>query len=273
MRATPPSARMSAGTRSSAITAAAPASSAIFAWSAVTTSMITPPLSISARPRLDSKCPRLHETPQDTQARLLGGLRPGPARRVAGARARTRRSRVPSMPQELRDLAPDARLRLDHEVVRVHADPRRRVRDRRRRACRGRRALRADVPDHQRGIALVREAADRRDAEVRAARPCAGPGPPRAGAAASRSCAPRPRSRRWPPGGLRTRGCWSTLWRGVFGQRVVSSCARRSRSARRGPRAIWISDSSSGRSSLLGYDWSSTAPNGSKSTLRVTSRL
>src|SRR4051794_40443567 len=52
MRATPPSLRMSAGTRSSAITAAAPASSAIFACSGVTTSMITPPLSISARPDL-----------------------------------------------------------------------------------------------------------------------------------------------------------------------------------------------------------------------------
>src|SRR5215208_4755858 len=50
IRATPPSARMSAGTRSSAITATAPASSAIRAWSAVVTSMITPPLSISARP-------------------------------------------------------------------------------------------------------------------------------------------------------------------------------------------------------------------------------
>ena len=50
MRATPPSARMSAGTRSSAITATAPDASAIFAWSALTTSMITPPLSISARP-------------------------------------------------------------------------------------------------------------------------------------------------------------------------------------------------------------------------------
>src|SRR5436190_11016397 len=50
MRATPPSRRMSAGTRSSAITEAAPASSAIFACSAVVTSMITPPLSISARP-------------------------------------------------------------------------------------------------------------------------------------------------------------------------------------------------------------------------------
>src|ERR671924_384682 len=52
MRATPPSLRMSAGTRSSAITATAPASSAIRASSAVVTSMITPPLSISARPLL-----------------------------------------------------------------------------------------------------------------------------------------------------------------------------------------------------------------------------
>ena len=50
IRATPPSRRMSAGTRSSAITAAAPAASAIFACSALTTSMMTPPLSISASP-------------------------------------------------------------------------------------------------------------------------------------------------------------------------------------------------------------------------------
>ena len=50
MRATPPSRRMSAGTRSSAITATAPDSSAIRACSASTTSMITPPFSISARP-------------------------------------------------------------------------------------------------------------------------------------------------------------------------------------------------------------------------------
>ena len=50
MRATPPSRRMSAGTRSSAITATAPASSAILACSALVTSMITPPFSISARP-------------------------------------------------------------------------------------------------------------------------------------------------------------------------------------------------------------------------------
>src|ERR671914_1303662 len=57
IRATPPSRRMSAGTRSNAITAAAPASSAIFACSGVTTSMITPPLSISARPALTLKVP------------------------------------------------------------------------------------------------------------------------------------------------------------------------------------------------------------------------
>lgn len=46
MRATPPSRRMSAGTRSSAITATAPASSATRACSALTTSMMTPPFSI-----------------------------------------------------------------------------------------------------------------------------------------------------------------------------------------------------------------------------------
>src|ERR1700710_1351781 len=57
IRATPPWARMSAGTRSRAITATAPASSAIFAWSGVTTSMITPPLSISAMPRFTREVP------------------------------------------------------------------------------------------------------------------------------------------------------------------------------------------------------------------------
>src|SRR6185312_9656689 len=48
---------MSAGTRSSAMTATAPASSAIFACSAFTTSMMTPPLSISASPRLTRLVP------------------------------------------------------------------------------------------------------------------------------------------------------------------------------------------------------------------------
>src|SRR2546429_2725660 len=50
IRATPPSARICAGTRSSAITATAPAFSAMTACSALVTSMMTPPLSISARP-------------------------------------------------------------------------------------------------------------------------------------------------------------------------------------------------------------------------------
>ena len=50
MRATPPSLRMSEGTRSSAMTAQAPASSAILAWAALVTSIMTPPLSISAKP-------------------------------------------------------------------------------------------------------------------------------------------------------------------------------------------------------------------------------
>src|SRR3954453_23582100 len=57
IRATPPSRRMSAGTRSSAMTAHAPASSAILACSAVTTSMMTPPFNISARPRLTGYVP------------------------------------------------------------------------------------------------------------------------------------------------------------------------------------------------------------------------
>src|SRR5207237_10931944 len=52
-----PSRRMSAGTRSRALTATAPASSAILACSAVTTSMMTPPLSISAKPALTFQVP------------------------------------------------------------------------------------------------------------------------------------------------------------------------------------------------------------------------
>ena len=48
MRDTPPAARMSAGMRSKAMTAQAPASSAMWACSGVVTSMMTPPLSIWA---------------------------------------------------------------------------------------------------------------------------------------------------------------------------------------------------------------------------------
>ena len=56
MRATPPSLRMSDGTRSSAITADAPASSAILACSALVTSMMTPPFNISASPTFTRNC-------------------------------------------------------------------------------------------------------------------------------------------------------------------------------------------------------------------------
>src|SRR5437588_8220296 len=80
MRATPPSRRMSAGTRSSAMTAQAPASSAIFACSAVVTSMMTPPFSIWARPRLSFTVPmsamctppvvRVSSTPDPIQAQF-----------------------------------------------------------------------------------------------------------------------------------------------------------------------------------------------------------
>ncbi len=70
MRATPPSARMSDGTRSSAITDAAPADSAIRACSASTTSMITPPLSISARPDLTRKV-AVSFTPPSRRGALL----------------------------------------------------------------------------------------------------------------------------------------------------------------------------------------------------------
>src|SRR5215467_9795843 len=72
--ATPPWARMSAGTRSSAITATAPASSAIFAWSAVTTSMITPPLSMSAMPRLTRAVPVSAAAPPSRAPGMLAAL-------------------------------------------------------------------------------------------------------------------------------------------------------------------------------------------------------
>src|SRR5215469_4586475 len=74
IRATPPSARISAGTRSSAITATAPASSAIFAWSAVTTSMITPPLSMSAMPRLTRAVPVAAAEPSSRAPGVLAAL-------------------------------------------------------------------------------------------------------------------------------------------------------------------------------------------------------
>ena len=79
MRATPPSRRMSAGTRSSAITATAPASSAILAWSASTTSMMTPPFNISARPRLTRNVPVSCAL---SHAAVYSALTPAPKRRM-----------------------------------------------------------------------------------------------------------------------------------------------------------------------------------------------
>ncbi len=79
MRATPPWARMSDGTRSSAMTAQAPASSAIFACSALVTSMMTPPLSMSARPLFTRMVPvsltRTTSLSRRGQSRLLDSLR------------------------------------------------------------------------------------------------------------------------------------------------------------------------------------------------------
>src|SRR5438270_6299327 len=92
IRATPPSRRMSAGTRSRAMTATAPASSAILACSGVTTSIITPPRSISARPRLTRSVPVCRSMPLSLGAAgLLGGgrcaerLHPDPRRALRHA--------------------------------------------------------------------------------------------------------------------------------------------------------------------------------------------
>ncbi len=101
IRATPPAARMSLGTRSRAMTATAPASSAILAWSAVTTSMMTPPLSIWARPvfvaQVDVSTVMLRGTPD---CRALAARRAGPgvlARSSrSGHRARSRLSHARS---------------------------------------------------------------------------------------------------------------------------------------------------------------------------------
>ena len=54
--ATPPAALISAGIRSNAITAHAPAASAVFACSAFVTSMMTPPFNICASSRFNSYC-------------------------------------------------------------------------------------------------------------------------------------------------------------------------------------------------------------------------
>src|SRR5262245_43220565 len=79
MRATPPWARISAGTRSRAMTAVAPASSAILACSAVVTSMITPPFSISAKPVLSVNAVSVisNASPPQSSASSVAGLYTG----------------------------------------------------------------------------------------------------------------------------------------------------------------------------------------------------
>jgi len=74
IRATPPVARMSAGTRSSAITATAPDSSAVTASLGVVTSMITPPFCILAKPRLTRSVPYIN--PSKSSSSGMGQLYP-----------------------------------------------------------------------------------------------------------------------------------------------------------------------------------------------------
>src|SRR5919106_2713585 len=113
IRATPPWTRMSAGTRSSAITATAPASSAIRAWSASTTSMITPPFNISASPVLTRIVPS-----SSMWISLLGRASLVP---VAGDASEKLRERVPlvlveAVEEQSADPG-DVRLRADAELV------------------------------------------------------------------------------------------------------------------------------------------------------------
>src|SRR5215203_1642055 len=116
---------MSAGTRSSAMTATAPASSAIRAWSAVVTSMITPPLSISASPVLTRSVPTSDigaSLPRAAQAAvdgLLLGLRREVRPEDRDVRApETRPEQLPRL-LRLRLLDPRQRLR---RVVAVDAE-------------------------------------------------------------------------------------------------------------------------------------------------------
>ena len=101
IRETPPWARMSAGTRSSAITATAPASSAILACSGVTTSMMTPPLSISAMPRFTPA------VPVPVGVSLLSFVTVGPSTcRGSGRARRPTRAVVPIQPTTRRAVRP-----------------------------------------------------------------------------------------------------------------------------------------------------------------------
>src|SRR6266498_355036 len=113
MRATPPSARICAGTRSRAITETAPDFSAMTACSAVVTSITTPPLSISARPVLRR---RLLELPLfwDIEGSFLVGAK------HAGSCLYFTASRLIDHegPEE-----PEGRPKRDHKDTNVHEGP------------------------------------------------------------------------------------------------------------------------------------------------------
>ena len=239
MRATPPAARMSAGTRSSAITAAAPASSAIRACSALTTSMITPPLSISARPALtrnvpvsigyqDNRAPTAPPGVSDAhRARSYSGR---PSRRHSRGVA----ARVNERPaaQELRDLRGSGRLEAGKGV---RIDPRSggRCHDRRRRRAEAP-APRADVVDHQCAAApgVARHPHDAVEGRRSRLRPGSSAGGRRRAPITRASTSVATLATWWSPNASAGAPC---AWACRAADR--SSCARRSRWPRRGPTA------------------------------------
>ena len=163
-----------------------------------------------------------HDMAALDDAAELPTLGPGEAVGVAGAAGR----RVDQRAADLRnaDFCSRRLASLRGRAVRVVAV---RAAGRCRWAAR-RRAVRSSPPsrsgpvsqyDDRRAV----EAGTRRRAGCRTGRRrrASGPGRGPAGRRARRSCAPRPRPSRWPPGGRRTPACSSTWCGGVFGQRVV----------------------------------------------------
>ena len=195
MRATPPVARMSDGTRSSAITATAPASSAMRACSGVTTSMMTPPLSIWARPFLVA---------QVEVSVMVVGLSERTREWSAGQACR-------GVVARSNRFGPTSRARLSHGARELRrrggSEPARRPRSRCREGAQRRPHLadqRPDHPGHQRRRAARgrrREAAERLDEAqhvlVREAR--------RGGGSGAGSCRRGPR----PGGGPPARARWA----------------------------------------------------------------
>ena len=215
------------------------------------------------RPGSDSR--RSHRQRARSRSRGRRSGSPGPPQpepgysRTRAARSSPPRSRDPTphgsmiLPaglQELRDLVADQRRGVDHGVVGVDAE--RVVRavlvigggigaqD----AARAVVALRPDVPDEH-AVAVRRrtgEVAERRQAgeEVGEARR-RGPDRASGSAAARRSSAPRPRSRRSRPGGRRRPSRSARGGRACPGS-GSSSCGSRSRSGSPRSHIIWIID-------------------------------